>query len=85
MDQETVGTVLSVHKQWWLKINTKPVRTHPLDGAVFPYIIKVRYRVQDQEYTKRKWIPAGQPVPSAGSTVKIRYNEDRPNKAKVIC
>ena len=43
MDQKTVGTVVSVKKQWWLKVNTKPVRMHALDGATFPHIIKVSY------------------------------------------
>ena len=28
MDKDTVGTVISVAKQWWLKVNTKPVRIH---------------------------------------------------------
>ena len=51
MDQETMGTVISVKKQWWLKINTKPVRTHALDGAIFPHIIKVQYTVDGKTYT----------------------------------
>lgn len=28
MEKETTGTVISVTKQWWLKVNRKPVRTH---------------------------------------------------------
>ncbi len=32
---ETVGTVISVKRQWWLKINTKPVRKDLFDGAIF--------------------------------------------------
>ena len=59
MDKETTGTVISVKKQWWLKINTKSVRLHALDGAIFPHIIKVEYTVDGQTYTKRKWIGAG--------------------------
>ena len=42
MDKETIGTVLSVAKQWWLKVNTKPIRMGALDGATFPHIIKVQ-------------------------------------------
>ncbi len=30
-----------------------------LDGADFPYIIKMEYTVDGQVYTKRKWINAG--------------------------
>ncbi|ERT38252.1 MAG: hypothetical protein Q4F83_11425 [Eubacteriales bacterium] len=37
MNSKTTGTVVSVSKQWWLKVNRKPVRMHTLDGAEFPY------------------------------------------------
>ena len=49
--QETMGTVVSVAKQWWLKVNTKPIRLHGLDGAVFPHVIKVKYTVDGIGYT----------------------------------
>ena len=45
MEKETTGTVISVTKQWWLKVNRKPVRTHAMDGAAFPHIIKVKYTI----------------------------------------
>ena len=83
--RETMGTVVSVIKQWWLKVNTKPVRTGPLDGAVFPHIIKVSYTVNGTEYSKRKWIGAGSPVPGIGTAVKVIYDEEKPSKAKIIC
>ena len=51
---KTTGTVLAVRTQWWLKINTKPVRTGPLDGAIFPHIIKVQYTVNGKTYFKRR-------------------------------
>ena len=40
MDKETIGTVLSVAKQWWLKVNTKPIRMGALDGlfAKFQFV-----------------------------------------------
>lgn len=85
MEKETTGTVISVAEQWWLKVNTKPVRLHSLDGAVFPHIIKVKYAVDEKEYICRKWIGAGGRVPVEGSRVKVLYREDRPSKAKVIC
>ena len=84
MDRKTEGTVISVAKQWWLKVNTKAVRLHPLDGATFPHIIKVRYTVCGVEYTKRKWIGAGKPVPYIGSTATVVYSEEKPSKAKVL-
>ena len=84
MNNQTEGIVVSVKKQWWFKVNTKSFRTGPLDGAVFPHIIKVKYTVDGNEYTKRAWIGAGLPVPKVGSSVQITYSADKPSKAKVI-
>ena len=84
MDKQTDGIVISVKKQWWLKVNTKMVRSGPLDGATFPHIIKVSYWVEGTEYFKRKWIGAGKAVPVVGSTVTVIYDSEKPNKAKVL-
>ena len=84
MTLKTVGTVVTVAKQWWLKVNTKAVRVHPLDGATFPHIIKVRYTVGGKDYFKRKWIGPGKPVPAVGSTVTVLYSPEKPSKAKVF-
>lgn len=59
MDKQTTGIVIAATKQWWLKVNRKPMRLHTLDGAEFPYIIKIEYTVDGKAYTKRKWINAG--------------------------
>ena len=84
MDKETKGTVISVSKQWWLKVNTKPVRIGTMDGATFPHIIKVKYTVDGNEYTRRKWIRAGLPVPKVGGSVSVSYSADTPAKAKIL-
>ena len=84
MDKETMGTVASVAKQWWLKVNTKLIRTGPLDGAEFPHIIKVTYRVNGNVYTKQKWIGAGLPVPMKGAAIKVVYDEGTPSKTKSV-
>ena len=84
MDKETIGTVLSAAKQWWLKVNTKPVRMGTMDGATFPYVIKVEYVVDGNTYTKRKWISAGKAVPAVGSRVTVLYSSDKPSKAKIL-
>ena len=84
MKKETRGAVVSVKRQWWLKVNTKAFRTGPLDGAAFPHIAKVSYTVDGREYFKRKWIGAGEPVPEVGSAVKVRYEEDAPAKAELL-
>ena len=84
IEKETKGTVVSVATQWWLKINTSPLRTQPLQGAIFPHVIKVRYEVDGVAYIRRKWISAGSPVPGKGSSVTVRYREDAPRKAKIL-
>ena len=83
MDRQTTGIVISAARQWWLKVNTKPVRMHALDGATFPYIIKVQYTADGKTYTKRKWIHAGKPVPEVGSTLDVMYDSEKPSKAKI--
>ena len=84
MDKLTTGTVLTVSKQWWLKVNRKPVRIHALDGAEFPHIMKIEYTADGKVYTKRKWINAGEPVPAVGSSVQVKYDPERPSKAKIL-
>lgn len=84
MNKETTGKVISVSRQWWLKVNTKAVRLHALDGATFPHIIKVSYTVDGTEYVKRKWIHASEPVPAVGSLVKLVYSESKPSRADII-
>lgn len=84
MNQETKGIVLSVKTQWWLKVNTKPVRMHAMDGATFPSVIRVKYSVDGEDYCVRKWIGAGRPVPVTGSTVTVFYCSEKPRKAQVL-
>ena len=80
MEKETTGTVISVTKQWWLKVNRKPVRTHAMDGAAFPHIIKVKYTIGVKDYTCQKWIGAGNKVPDKGTTiVKINHQKQELN------
>ena len=82
--KRTTGTIISAKKQWWLKVNKKPIRIGPLDGAAFPYIVKIRYVADGKEYIKRKWIGTKYPVPVQGSTVQLDYDENQPEKIKVV-
>ena len=84
MNKETTGTVVSVSRQWWLKVNTKVVRMHALDGATFPHIIKIKYTVDGKDYTVRKWIKAGEAVPQPGTRIDLVYAEDKPSRVKLI-
>jgi len=83
MEKKTVGTVISVKKQWWLKVNTKPIRLHAFDGVVFPHIITVSYVVDGQEYTKKKWIRAMQECPKLNSQIAVIYRENQPEKCRL--
>lgn len=79
----TTGTVVSVKKQWWLKINTKAVRRGALDGAMFPYVIKVMYTVAGKEYVKRKWVMRKDYEPMVGDTVRVIYDDLKPERIKI--
>ena len=82
---EVRGTVVSVKKQWWLKVNTKSIRMGALDGAKFPHVIKVAYDVDGKTYFKRKWLWINMPVPAVNDTVLVRFDDQNPKKAKVFC
>ena len=84
MDKQTTGTVVAATKQWWLKVNSKPVRGLGTSGAIYPYVIKVTYLVDGKEYTKRKWINAGQHIPQVGGNIEVMYSSDKPSKAKIL-
>lgn len=84
MQKRTKGTIVSAWKQWWLKVNTKAFRTGPLDGAKFPYVVRVQYEVDGIRYCKTKWIAARLPVPKVGDRVELVYDEEKPGKVKIV-
>ena len=83
MEIRTTGTVVSVKKQWWLKVNTKPVRLHAMDGAIFPHIVKVKYIACGKEIIKSKWLKASITPPSQNQEVTVIYREDKPTKFRL--
>ncbi len=84
MNKKIKGKVIKASIQWWIKVNTKCVRLHSLDGARFPCIITVRYEVNDIAYEKRKWVKALAYHPRVGEMVDVIYSEEKPSKARVI-
>lgn len=78
-----MGTVVSAAKQWWLKVSNKPMRTHALDGAVFPYIIKVKYTVDEKDFTCRKWINAGNRTRRKGALLRSFMRKIGPPKQEL--
>ena len=81
--EKTSGTVITVKKLWWIKINTKPVRSHSLDGAVFPHTVTVKYSVNGTEYIKKIFLRAKLAPPGPGEAVNIFYNAEKPSKCRL--
>lgn len=81
---KTLGTVTAVKKLWWIKVNTKPIRTHALDGALFPHTITVKYSVNGIEHIKRKYVRARLTPPAVGETVEVCCRAEKPGKCKII-
>ena len=79
----TTGVITSTVKLWMIKINNKPIRTHALDGAAFPYIVKVKYTVDGKEYVKRKFVGTYSTCPKEGNSVTVNYQDDVPSKCKL--
>lgn len=76
----TEGTIASLKKCRWLKINTKPVRSHSLDGALFPYTINFKYSVNNTEYKGKKFIGLNTRGLKAGEKITVYYDKNHPNK-----
>lgn len=55
-----------------------------MDGATFPFLIKVKYEVNGKSYTRRKWISAGNNVPNKESMVHVFYCQDNPSKSRIV-
>ena len=51
-ENRTNGKIEKIIKCWWIKVNKKPIRTHSLDGALFPYLMTVSYTVNGRKYKK---------------------------------
>ena len=82
-ENTAIGTILSVKKQWWLKVNTKPIRKHALDGATFPHIVTVKYIVDGNEIVKKKWLKSFVTPPSVNEQVTVIYRTDKPTKFRL--
>ena len=77
---EVEGTIIKLKKIWWIKINTKAFRTSPLDGATFPYIITVKYTVNDTTYEKNKFVYLGDKEINIGDKLKVVCDVTNPKK-----
>lgn len=74
------GSVVMVSRCWWLKVNTKPVRRFPGDGAVYPHIVTFTYQVDNVSYTGKLFIPLRYRVPQKGETIPVYYDPGKPGR-----
>ena len=79
---EVEGIIIKLKKIWWIKINTKTFRKSSLDGATFPYIITVKYTVNDTTYEKNKFVYLGDKEINVGNKIKIILKEN--NHSKIL-
>ena len=77
------GVVIKVKRVWQIKVNTKPIRAHALDGAVFPHVITVRYTAGAGEYIKKKFVKARFIPPRVGDTISVLYDENDPSRCRI--
>ena len=77
------GTIQKVTKCWWIKVNTKPVRMHALDGAIFPYIMTFTYEVDGIQYKKRKYIGLRADAIGIFGNVDVYYDKDKPSRCEI--
>ena len=81
---QTEGVVTEVKTCYWLKVNTKPVRAHSLDGALFPHIIRFTYRVGEREFSAGRYVNWNLRCPRRGERIRVYYDEAAPEKYAVL-
>ncbi len=80
----TDGKVTQVKTCYWLKVNTKPVRTHALDGARFPHIIYFTYTVDGTPYTGSRYVNWNLRCPVKDEIITVYYDSENPAKYAVL-
>ena len=81
---QTEGTVTEGKPCYWFKVNTKPIRKHMADGAVFPHIIHFTYEVNGQGYSGRRFVHYNRRCPVKDEKITVHYEPDFPEKYAVI-
>ena len=79
-ENQVIGKVIKIKKLWWLKINKKPIRVTPLDGATFPLSLQVNYNVDGNEYIGKKIVSWNEKDIQVNQEVLVTYNVDKPQK-----
>ncbi len=79
-----IGTVKSVKACGWLKVNTKPIRTHSLDGALFLHKITYEYSVNNKMYCGKCILSPYKEPPGVGTEIVVYYDKSRPEISKAV-
>ena len=79
-ENQVISKVIKVKKLWWMKINKKPIRVTPLDGATFPLSLQVKYNVDGNEYIGKKIVSWSEKDIQVNQEVLVTYNVDKPQK-----
>ena len=82
--KETTATITDVKVCWWLKINTKPIRTNPWDGAVFPHMVHFQYTVDGKSYTGKHYWSWRLTPPARGQDLQIYFDPENPEHYALI-
>ena len=77
------GRVTHVHTCWYIKVNTKPLRSHALDGARFPHIIRFEYEVAGKRYVGRRFVDYNLRCPTEGAGITVHYDPQNPGRYAV--
>ncbi|MBE5782730.1 MAG: sugar ABC transporter permease [Clostridiales bacterium] len=78
------GAVTQVSPCYWLKVNTKPIRAHAWDGAVYPHMVSFQYEVNGCAYTGKRYYSWTIRPPVKGSRITVYYDEKDPSRYAVL-
>ncbi len=81
---QTEGVITEVKTCWWLKINTKAIRTSAMDGAKFPHIIHFTYSVAGREYQGKRYVSWQKDCPHKDEKLTVYYEPEDPARYAVI-
>lgn len=79
----TIGTITSVKKLYFIKINKKFFRTSLYKDSYFPLLIKIKYVAYNKEYIKKKIIFKNIKL-TKDMKIFIIYNKNNPNIMKLL-
>ena len=79
----TGGTITGIKTCWWIKVNKKPIRTQPLDGAAFPHIIYFSYSVNGRPYKGNRYMSWYALCPQVNEHITVYYDKTNPARYAV--